>query len=131
MYPHRTLALHGLSRGKSHWQSADHSVQSNSTVIKIAAEFSASVFAGRFFFVFNLRSLRNLRFHEMNRQILASILLATIAVSALGAAPSKLNFVFILVDDLGKQDMSCEGSTFHETPHIDAIARSGNRCQFG
>jgi hypothetical protein len=42
-----------------------------------------------------------------------------------------MNFVFILVDDLGKQDMSCEGSTFYETPNIDALARSGMRFSNG
>ncbi len=37
------------------------------------------------------------------------------------------NVVLILVDDLGRQDMSCEGSTFYETPNIDRIATSGMR----
>jgi len=32
------------------------------------------------------------------------------------------NFVIILVDDLGKHDLGCEGSTFYETPHIDQMA---------
>lgn len=32
------------------------------------------------------------------------------------------NFVIILVDDLGKHDLGCEGSTFYETPHIDQLA---------
>ena len=41
------------------------------------------------------------------------------------------NFVFILVDDLGKLDMSIEGSTFHETPNVDAIAKSGMRFSNG
>ena len=54
--------------------------------------------------------------------------------SAKAAKPSpvgKPNFVFILVDDLGKLDMSCEGSTFYETPNIDALARSGMRFENG
>jgi arylsulfatase A-like enzyme len=37
------------------------------------------------------------------------------------------NVVLILVDDLGRQDMSCEGSTFYETPNIDRIAATGMR----
>jgi arylsulfatase A-like enzyme len=41
------------------------------------------------------------------------------------------NFVFILVDDLGKQDMSCEGSTFYETPNIDRLAASSLRFDNG
>ena len=37
------------------------------------------------------------------------------------------NFVFILVDDLGRQDLGCEGSTFYETPHIDQLAARSMR----
>lgn len=35
------------------------------------------------------------------------------------------NVVFILADDLGWRDTSLYGSTFYETPHIDALARRG------
>jgi len=42
-----------------------------------------------------------------------------------------LNFVFILVDDLGKKDMSIEGSQFHETPNIDSIGRRALRFERG
>ncbi|MHC2065932.1 sulfatase [Bremerella sp. T1] len=46
--------------------------------------------------------------------------------STLDAAEAKRpNFVFFLVDDLGWADLSCYGSTFHETPNIDAFAKSG------
>jgi arylsulfatase A-like enzyme len=46
----------------------------------------------------------------------------------LAAAPSsKPNFVFFLVDDLGWMDLGCYGSTYHETPNIDALAKSGVR----
>ncbi|WP_442505149.1 sulfatase [Novipirellula sp. SH528] len=44
---------------------------------------------------------------------------------------SPRNFVFILVDDLGCRDLGYEGSTFHETPHIDALAASGMRFDHG
>jgi len=37
------------------------------------------------------------------------------------------NVIFFLVDDLGWADLSCYGSTFHETPAIDALAQSGVR----
>ncbi|MBL6764055.1 MAG: sulfatase-like hydrolase/transferase, partial [Verrucomicrobiae bacterium] len=46
-------------------------------------------------------------------------------------AKEKPNIVFILVDDLGRQDLSCEGSAFHETPNVDRIARSGMRFAHG
>ncbi|NOZ21913.1 MAG: sulfatase [Planctomycetes bacterium] len=37
----------------------------------------------------------------------------------------KLNFLFILIDDLGWRDVSCYGSKFYETPHIDKLATQG------
>jgi arylsulfatase A-like enzyme len=37
----------------------------------------------------------------------------------------RLNLVFILADDLGGRDTSVYGSTFHQTPNIDRLARSG------
>ncbi len=40
-----------------------------------------------------------------------------------GAEPR--NVVFFLVDDLGWADVGCFGSTFYETPHIDALCESG------
>ncbi|MHA1681687.1 MAG: sulfatase [Promethearchaeota archaeon] len=39
----------------------------------------------------------------------------------------KPNIVFILIDDMGWMDLSCQGSTFYETPNIDSIARNGMR----
>lgn len=38
---------------------------------------------------------------------------------------SKPNVVFILADDLGWKDLSCYGSTFHQSPNIDAFAKTG------
>lgn len=46
-------------------------------------------------------------------------------------ADKKLNFLFFLVDDLGKMDIGIEGSSFYETPHIDALAKSGMRFENG
>ncbi len=40
-------------------------------------------------------------------------------------AKEQPNFLFILVDDLGAHDLSCTGSTYYETPHIDRIANEG------
>ncbi len=41
--------------------------------------------------------------------------------------PAKPNIVFILADDLGWADLSCYGSTFHETPNLDRLAAGGMR----
>ena len=45
--------------------------------------------------------------------------------------PPQTNFVFFLVDDLGWADVGCFGSSFYETPHIDALAASGMRFTNG
>ena len=37
------------------------------------------------------------------------------------------NIVFILADDFGWADLSCYGSTYHETPNLDRLARQGMR----
>jgi len=37
----------------------------------------------------------------------------------------KPNVVFLLVDDLGIKDLSCYGSSFHESPNIDKLASQG------
>lgn len=39
--------------------------------------------------------------------------------------PPKPNVLFILADDLGYHDLSCMGSQYYETPHIDRIAKEG------
>ena len=39
----------------------------------------------------------------------------------------KLNFVFLLIDDLGWRDLGCFGSSFYETPNIDRLAAEGMR----
>lgn len=37
------------------------------------------------------------------------------------------NIVVILMDDLGWRDLTCYGSSFYETPHIDSLAAQGMR----
>lgn len=44
---------------------------------------------------------------------------------------AKPNIVFFLVDDLGWADVGCNGSTWYETPNIDALAASGMRFTDG
>lgn len=41
------------------------------------------------------------------------------------AAIQKPNVLFIVADDLGYHDLSCMGSDYYETPHVDKIAAEG------
>src|SRR5262249_23896888 len=50
---------------------------------------------------------------------------------AAAAEPSRPNFVFILIDDLGWRDVGCYGSKFYETPNIDKLATPGMRLTNG
>lgn len=50
---------------------------------------------------------------------------------AFAQAAKKPNFVFFLVDDLGWADVGCFGSTYHETPNIDALCDSGMKFTNG
>ena len=46
-------------------------------------------------------------------------------------AKKKTNFVFFLVDDMGMMDLGTYGSTFHETPNIDKLAKTGMKFNYG
>ncbi|HAL73049.1 MAG TPA: sulfatase [Verrucomicrobiales bacterium] len=48
-------------------------------------------------------------------------------VGVASAAETRPNIVFFLVDDLGRQDIGCYGSSFYETPHVDRLAKQGAR----
>lgn len=56
-----------------------------------------------------------------------ALLLLLLATSFAPAAERKLNFIFILVDDLGWTDLGCQGSKFYETPNIDRLASQSMR----
>ncbi len=47
------------------------------------------------------------------------------------AADKPLNFVVILVDDLGWMDLSCQGSDYYRTPNVDRLAEEGMRFTNG
>jgi len=70
-------------------------------------------------------------FHWMDLRIFAvfaAVALLTPCVSAQTTKPSAApNVLFILIDDLGWADLGCYGNTFHETPHVDQLARQGMR----
>jgi arylsulfatase A-like enzyme len=60
--------------------------------------------------------------------LLAALLLTPLA--ALQAADNPKpgpNVIVILADDLGWADLSCYGSTFHESPNLDKLAAQGMR----
>jgi arylsulfatase A len=52
--------------------------------------------------------------------------LATLPAGLL-AAESKMNFVFILADDLGVRDLGCYGNSYYATPNLDRLAAQGAR----
>ena len=58
---------------------------------------------------------------------LCFLLLTACAFAANAADSAKPNVVFILVDDLGWMDLSCQGSDYFRTPNIDALAERGTR----
>lgn len=56
------------------------------------------------------------------------LLVLMISIQMVESEPTKIrppNVVLILVDDLGWADLGCYGSTFHETPNLDALAKRG------
>ena len=50
---------------------------------------------------------------------------------AVAAADGRPNVIVVLVDDMGWQDLSCQGSDFFATPHVDRLAASGMRFTSG
>ena len=54
-------------------------------------------------------------------------LLSGIKCTADSTKKRPLNFIVILVDDLGWTDLSCYGSQYYETPNIDRLASQGVR----
>ena len=74
-----------------------------------------------------------------HRRRLAAIAAMSLVMGVLGdrwtaaepVAGRPVNFVIILVDDLGWMDLSCQGSKYFETPHIDRLAAQGMRFTNG
>ena len=50
---------------------------------------------------------------------------------ALPLDQEKTNIILINVDDLGWMDLSCYGSGYYETPHIDQLAAQGMKFTNG
>jgi len=71
---------------------------------------------------------------ELNRREFIKTISAGAAALAMQPALSlgksntrKLNFVFILIDDMGWPDVGCYGNKFHETTNINRLAQQGMR----
>ena len=72
----------------------------------------------------------------MTRKALSVVLFLCLSLGQAGAlaadeANRRPNIVFILADDLGWRDLSNEGSTYYESPHIDRIASDGMKFTRG
>lgn len=63
----------------------------------------------------------------MRKHFLWVVLLFTACVGTLLGAQQRPNIVYILADDLGFAELSCNGSDRYKTPHIDALANGGVR----
>ena len=65
----------------------------------------------------------------MNREFFiiasAACLLVAQSISAAVTSAKPSNVVIIHVDDMGWRDLGCMGSPVYETPHIDALAKTG------
>ena len=58
--------------------------------------------------------------------LIAALLLPSLAPVRADELPTrKPNILLILCDDLGAHDVGCFGSTYHQTPNIDALAKRG------
>ena len=63
----------------------------------------------------------------MTARLLCTALLTLGLGSIAQAQTSRPNFVFVLVDDFGWMDVGYNGSSFHETPRMDAFSKKGMR----
>ena len=67
----------------------------------------------------------------MIRQLFV-LLLAVALMPALSAGDApRPNVIVVLVDDLGWTDLACFGSKYHQTPHLDQLAKDGMRFTNG
>ena len=68
----------------------------------------------------------------MKRTIILAVLLLAPLGSVFAAdtpAAARPNIILVLADDLGAKELSCYGSTRHQTPHLDRMAAEGVRFE--
>ena len=59
------------------------------------------------------------------------IILGFLSLSACAQDSAQPNFIMLLVDDLGRQDVGVYGSSLYQTPNIDQLASDGMRFDNG
>ena len=72
----------------------------------------------------------SIRLCRLSLASIACLITTELCIAANGSILSptdKPNFLFILADDLAWTDLACFGHPWHETPHLDALAREGMR----
>lgn len=78
-----------------------------------------------------MNNLTSARYARLWRGYVCCLLIASGSAAGAAAEPgdpaSRPNVVIFLIDDLGRSDLGADGSSFHQTPHIDGLARSGVR----
>lgn len=60
----------------------------------------------------------------LDMKLVVFLLILCAGGSAVTAAV-KPNVALFLADDPGQRDLGCYGSTFHDTPNLDRLAKSG------
>src|SRR5688500_4443883 len=64
----------------------------------------------------------------MRWHIVLALAVLTVGTPALAQDKKRPpNIILIVADDLGHRDLSCTGSTYFQTPHIDRLAKNGVR----
>ncbi len=81
----------------------------------------------RFLFVFPAISIPARRSRWLSLMKFLCLFLVLVGSATLAAIAAPPNILFILADDLGWRDLSCYGSPFNETPHLDKLAMQGLR----
>lgn len=61
------------------------------------------------------------------RPLLALALASVLALTGHAAEIERPNVIFIVTDDMGYADLSCQGATTFRTPHLDRMAAEGTR----